>query len=147
MKLLFPCQVLHMYKKTFTEFGAVYVCEQKTVRMSILHVLIVDIDTEMFISSCLRWEFVHSKQLIRFEVFTTIEIQVQFFWVVTPCSVVVGYQRFGGPCCLHLQGEVTMEAAEYSETLTSYITTQRYNSQDHVLGLRHDRSRYKWRPT
>jgi hypothetical protein len=23
--------------------------------------------------------------------------------VVTPCSSVVGYQRFGGPCCLHLQ--------------------------------------------
>jgi hypothetical protein len=28
------------------------------------------------------------------------------FWVVTPCSDVVGYLRFGGPCCLHLQGEV-----------------------------------------
>jgi hypothetical protein len=28
------------------------------------------------------------------------------FWVVTPCSVVVRYQRFGGPFCLHLQGEV-----------------------------------------
>jgi hypothetical protein len=24
---------------------------------------------------------------------------------VTPCSDVVGYHRFGGPCCLHLQGE------------------------------------------
>jgi hypothetical protein len=31
--------------------------------------------------------------------------QVDVFWVVTPSSVVVGYQRFGGPCCLHLQGE------------------------------------------
>jgi hypothetical protein len=28
------------------------------------------------------------------------------FWVVTPCSDVVGNQRFGGPCCLYLQGEV-----------------------------------------
>jgi len=26
------------------------------------------------------------------------------FWVVAPCSAVVGNQRFGGPCCLHLQG-------------------------------------------
>jgi hypothetical protein len=26
-------------------------------------------------------------------------------WVMTPCSDVAGYQRFGGPCCLHLQGE------------------------------------------
>jgi hypothetical protein len=25
---------------------------------------------------------------------------------VTPCSVVVGYQRFGGPRCFHLQVEV-----------------------------------------
>jgi hypothetical protein len=34
-------------------------------------------------------------------------IQVEVFWVVTPCSVVVGYQRFGGPCCLHLHWVVT----------------------------------------
>jgi hypothetical protein len=27
-------------------------------------------------------------------------------WVVTPCSDVAGYQRFGRPCCLHLQDEV-----------------------------------------
>jgi hypothetical protein len=32
--------------------------------------------------------------------------KVKVFWVVTPCSVVVRYQRFGGLCCLHLQGEV-----------------------------------------
>jgi len=25
------------------------------------------------------------------------------FWVVTPCSAVVGYQRFEGPYCLRLQ--------------------------------------------
>jgi len=24
---------------------------------------------------------------------------------VTPCSVAVGCRRFGGPCCLHLQGQ------------------------------------------
>jgi hypothetical protein len=27
-------------------------------------------------------------------------------WVVTLCSVLVGYQCFGGPCYLHLQDEV-----------------------------------------
>jgi hypothetical protein len=26
--------------------------------------------------------------------------QVEVFWVVTLCSVVVGYRRFRGPCCL-----------------------------------------------
>jgi len=36
----------------------------------------------------------------RFEVFTAVKIQVEIFWVVTQCSVVAGYQRFGGPCCL-----------------------------------------------
>jgi len=29
--------------------------------------------------------------------------QVQVFWVVTPCSVVVGDQRFGGTWLFHLQ--------------------------------------------
>jgi len=23
------------------------------------------------------------------------------FWIVTPCSDMVGYQQFGGPCCFH----------------------------------------------
>jgi len=27
--------------------------------------------------------------------------QVEVFWVVSPCNVVVGYRRFGSPCCLH----------------------------------------------
>jgi hypothetical protein len=33
-------------------------------------------------------------------------IQVAVFWVVTPFTTVVGYQRFEGPCCFRLQGEV-----------------------------------------
>jgi hypothetical protein len=38
----------------------------------------------------------------RFEVFTAVKIHVKVFWVVTPRSVAVGYQRFAGFCCLHL---------------------------------------------
>jgi len=35
----------------------------------------------------------------RFKVFTTVGIKVNVFWVVTPCSVVVGYRCFRGSCC------------------------------------------------
>jgi len=31
--------------------------------------------------------------------------QVEVFWVLTQCSVEVGYQRFRGPCRLHIEGE------------------------------------------
>jgi hypothetical protein len=33
--------------------------------------------------------------------------EVAVLWVMTPCSDAVGYQRFVGHCCLHLQGEVS----------------------------------------
>jgi len=33
-------------------------------------------------------------------------IELDVFWVLTSCSDAVGYQRFGGFCRLHLQGEV-----------------------------------------
>jgi hypothetical protein len=41
-----------------------------------------------------------------------LKIHFEVFWVVTPCSVVVGYQRFRGPCCRHLQSEVTRMEGE-----------------------------------
>jgi len=33
-------------------------------------------------------------------------VQVEVLCVVTPCSVVVAYQNFRGPCCLLLQERV-----------------------------------------
>jgi len=33
------------------------------------------------------------------------------FWVVMPCNFASGYQRFGGPCCLHLHGAVTQKTS------------------------------------
>jgi len=37
---------------------------------------------------------------------------------MTPCSVVVGYQRFGGLYCLHLQGE------EDGDSCVFWVVTQ-----------------------
>jgi hypothetical protein len=42
---------------------------------------------------------------MRFELLIAVKIQVNVFWVVTPCSVAVGY-HFRRPTCLNLQGEV-----------------------------------------
>jgi len=81
-----------------------------------------------------------------------VKIQVEVFWVMTSCSVVVGYRRFGGPCCPHHQGDVNifpiaihftlkMEARRSSETLVSYRNTTRRYSPEHLesckcLGMR-----------
>jgi len=42
---------------------------------------------------------------VRFEISTEVKFHVVVFRIATPCNVVLGYRRFGGPCCLHLQGK------------------------------------------
>jgi len=41
-------------------------------------------------------------------------IQFMVFWIVTSCSVVVGFHRFGGRCCLYLQGSVSQWGKQVS---------------------------------
>jgi hypothetical protein len=79
------------------------------------------------------------------KIFTAAKIQVEVFWIVTPCGVVVGSQSFGGPFCLPedrdlavsifmLKKQTTqkMEAARSSETLVSYRhITRRHKPEDH----------------
>jgi len=56
-----------------------------------------------FQSSCaILWVITHKS----LQTFTAVIFQVDVFWVVTPCSVLVGYLSFGGLCCLYLQSEV-----------------------------------------
>jgi hypothetical protein len=66
----------------------------------------------------------HNGKDERFEVFMAMNIQIEVFWVVTPYSVVVGYQCLGGPRSLHIQCEV--EAARISETVDPYHDTTRH---------------------
>jgi hypothetical protein len=59
--------------------------------------------------------------------------QVEVFWVVTPCSVVVGHHCLRGPCCLHLQ----------PETLVSYHSTTRHHNPEDLDLNRHRRDSLK----
>jgi len=70
-----------------------------------------------------------------------VKFLVEVFRIVIPCSVVVGYESFGAPCCLYqhrwyptttLYGVTTlkMEAAWISETFVSYNTTRRHDPEN-----------------
>jgi len=50
-----------------------------------------------------NYSFVSTFRTQSFEVRTAMKIQVEVFCAVTPRSVVIRYQLFGGSCCLHLQ--------------------------------------------
>jgi len=53
----------------------------------------------------------------------SIEIRSWSSQVVTPCRVAVGYQSFGGSCCLFLRGKVLLPDVWYP--ITSHVTTQK----------------------
>jgi hypothetical protein len=57
----------------------IYLKIKKEISSPSLFLLLILIDMEAF---------------ARFEAFTAVTFQVMVFWVVTPCSVVVGYQCF-----------------------------------------------------
>jgi hypothetical protein len=50
--------------------------------------------------------------------------------VVMSCSVVVGYQLFAGLCWLHLQDEMKIEVATFSDRFISYRNTTRRHNPD-----------------
>jgi hypothetical protein len=58
-------------------------------------------------------------------------VKMDVLCVVAPCSLVEVYKRYRGPCCLHHQISLMMEAARTSETLVNfYQTTWHYNPED-----------------
>jgi len=67
----------------------------------------------------------------------TKEILIQFevFWVVTPSSVVVRYQRFGGPRSLHLAYMTTLHKARHYWPLFRYTVAtpkKNFNVNDYI---------------
>jgi hypothetical protein len=70
---------------------------------------------------------VHHQYLkeVGFEVLTAVSTKMAVFWIVPPCRLVEVYQRFGGLCCLHHQGDETL--------VNFYQTTRRYNPEDSNL--------------
>jgi len=57
----------------------------------------------------------------------TINLFQVIFWVVMPCSVVVGYQCSRGPCCCHLQDETdggSMDLWNVGILLQCYMASQ-----------------------
>jgi len=50
-------------------------------------------------------------------------VLVKFFWVLTPCGVMIGYQHFRGPCCLPEGGPLEHW---YPNMTLHGVTTQNY---------------------
>jgi len=53
-------------------------------------------------------------------VFTALKIQVEPFWVVTPCSIKAGHHRFGESCCLHLHEVTAQQASTWIGLISHY---------------------------
>jgi len=64
---------------------------------------------------------------VSFEAFTAVMFQVEVFWVVTPCNVVVGYQRFGGSCCLDMKNVLYQKSIYEMNVLCSNLLAFRIN--------------------
>jgi hypothetical protein len=63
---------------------------------------------------------------MRFEVLTAVEMTTLFFWVVTPCGLVGGYQRQPEASAL------MMEAVYFIEKFVStYEPTRCHNPEEH----------------
>jgi hypothetical protein len=69
---------------------------------------------------------------IEFEVLTAVSTKMTVFWVVAQCSLVVVYQRVGGPCCLHHQGDETRLHGATTQKTAIFICTQIYTTHDRM---------------
>jgi hypothetical protein len=63
-----------------------------------------------------------------FKSLRAMKIQVEVFWVVTPCSDVVGYRRFGGQCCYTTSQRKTLPEYFYSFEIGMYVVDSLYSN-------------------
>jgi len=57
-------------------------------------------------------------------------LQVEVFWVMTPCNAVVRYQLSRGPCYLHIQSEVGGTKVLWNVGILQHNTTRCHNPED-----------------
>jgi len=83
---------------------------------------------------------------VRFEVFKAVKIQVVVFWVVTPCSDVLGYRRFGGSYCLQQGPSKRGYPTAWLHDVTTQKTTTRRTDGAFVVhwNVLTKRYRYLW---
>jgi hypothetical protein len=137
------------FNSTFPPFDIsnyIYMCSRVCVACTI-HVTFFDLTVLMILHEEHNPEVLHYVIIfISFavlQVFKAMKIQVQVFWVLTLCSKVVGYQRFGGSCCQHLQLDTNNSvistaifslktcSTRSSEALVLYHnTTRRHNPEE-----------------
>jgi hypothetical protein len=74
-------------------------------------------------TSCvLKLRFLHMEFFHVLQPTEQSKFKVEVFWVVTPYSVVVGYQRFRGPCCLDLHALQLTERNKFEVHSTEFFS-------------------------
>jgi hypothetical protein len=78
-----------------------------------------------------RHEIILINNYISFEAFAAVMFQFEIFWVVPPCSVVTGYQRFGCPCCFHLH-YTTSQLRKPRHEIVTYMNGTTWDTHRHT---------------
>jgi hypothetical protein len=112
-----PSHVEYNAKADLTPYRTQFCPQCETFKKLLLLVILLGLNDHHPHITIHHWLFMPMNWLNykRFEVLTEMVTYVAVFWLVIPCSDVVGYQLFGGLCCLH----------SFRGSLVSYHTTIR----------------------
>jgi fatty-acid desaturase len=76
------------------------------------------------------FNIINYPQQARFEVLTAVKIQVEILWVVTPCNVVVGYQRFGAHAASVFRVKIQVEVFWVVTPCSVVVGYQRFGAHE-----------------